>query len=198
MIRKSPEFQQFLNDSIVIALLEEQRAYRDYPELPDGSITRGNEWFWLTQDEVKQSLTQNGANDILLDLQNNKPLSGERFIAQELQNIDLSDDAKYLLQLMKEIWEYTLPHRELDSASFSDASLVAWDAGWKQIMQSVSRRIAQSGPNQNFYEKELYALYRKFVESRRLLLQRINRLVYEWGVLVEPDMVPEPTIEVVD
>lgn len=197
-IRKSPEFQQFLNDSIVIALLEEQRAYRDYPELPDGSITRGNEWFWLTQDEVKQSLTQNGANDILLDLQNNKPLSGERFIAQELQNIDLSDDAKYLLQLMKEIWEYTLPHRELDSASFSDASLVAWDAGWKQIMQSVSRRIAQSGPNQNFYEKELYALYRKFVESRRLLLQRINRLVYEWGVLVEPDMVPEPTIEVVD
>lgn len=197
-VKKSPEFEQFLNDSIVLALLEEQRSYRDYPLNSGGFLTQGNEWFWVSQTEVKAALGKAKANSMLQDLQNHKPVRGERFIAEELKNIKLSLDASNLLESMNVIWECTLKYRELDALMDADKSLSAWDGGWKQVMQCVAKRIAQSGENQSYYDAELHNHYKVFLSARETLLARFNSLVYEWGVLIKPQLNSAQTIEVVD
>jgi len=193
-ILTTEDYQQAQVDSIVVALMEVQTSLRDVVS-PDGEPISAiiNEWFWLPTEYVRKSAAKASQEAVLTDLQNHAPLSGERFICSQIDRIATSETtfspkAATLLGLLTQAFDTTMRFRDFDNLDHPEWSLQSWDAGWKQIYEMLNKRSKRSGKYAGYFSAECAELLQAINSAESDLLMDFERRVYEWGVLLKPEM----------
>lgn len=162
------EWQKFINDSVVYSLFHIhsfQSSLRQV-EYKDKLWDIKNEFFWLSNDFMKNLANDNNYDELYQDAKNN---NNERFVYNYLQNIELSTDAKIILNMATELLVESIKMRKLMSQQNPEYHLNSWDAGYAQ-MKLVWK----------LYYKDKF---KEFREAYTQFEKRLIPLVYELGFL---------------
>ena len=89
-----------------------------------------NEWFWLSPNEIKDLADEFEQDDVYTDC---KQYGKDRYVAKVLPTLNLSEDAKALLDKATEILKATMKFREVFDDSHPEYNINSWDCGWYQI-----------------------------------------------------------------
>lgn len=149
------------------------------PGQPIESIDVKNEWFFLSNEEMKQ--LSNGIFDELYLDAKDKP---DSFIYQEIRKLEeanqLSREALKVLNIGRDLVRSTIGlRRELYRSGGDNLMyhLQAWDAGYWQIRKAVD--LTEDDPRYKLQRKILADLKIAFKE----LSDKMRPLVYELGML---------------
>jgi len=129
---KHPDYKQWNNDCIVYSLFNNssnQSSLRNitYKEKKWDII---NEWFWLS-NEIMIDLAEQHHNDELYRDCKNFPK--DRFVYNKLQEINVSLQAKEILDHATQLIIKTFGFRNILNEEHPEFYLNTWDAGWYQI-----------------------------------------------------------------
>ena len=144
-------FTQFTYDSIVYSLFNNvsyQTAMRGI-EYDGEEYDTINNYFWLSEEEVKKAAILNNVEEIIIDL---KSYPGQRLVNKILNEITLSDDAQYVLNYATGLFHLTMVCR---NQMIKDYSLNAWDAGWYQIKYILQAYL----PEELDYFRQIYRCF---------------------------------------
>jgi len=161
------EYQQWNNDAIVYSLFNNssnQSSLRDV-EYKGKSWNIENEWFWMSNTEIRQLANEQGNDTIYQDT---KQFPKERFVYKKLQEVTLSSDAQEVLDMASALVRKTFEYRD-DMGEGEELHLNAWDAGWYQI-----KRILKE-----YFPDDL----KTFVEKYKAFEDRMREGVYKFGFL---------------
>lgn len=126
-----------------------------------------NEFFWMGRARVMDLADEAGFEE----LYNDAKRSGERFAFKRLRELELSPEAKDVLDRATHIVERTMEYRKDIHDAHPEWHLNAWDAGWYQV-----RRLASELP---FLKDEMDG----FKESFKALADKMRPMVYDLGFL---------------
>ena len=162
------EYIQWNHDCIVYSLFLEyacQVSIRNF-QLDGKKINVVNQFFWLSNDFMLNLADDCGFNELYQDAIIFKE---NRFIYQELQTINLSSDAKNILNRASSLLVRSFPERIKIHNLHPEWYLNTWDAGWYQmkLVLQISMRDELS---------EFVALYKSFED-------RMREGVYKFGFL---------------
>lgn len=162
-----PKYQEFLNDSIVYSLFtafSQQSSLRQV-EYKGKLWDIKNEFFFMSNEEIKEL-----ANDCHLDFTyNDARVSSDRYVYTKLQGIELSAEAKAVLDKAIELTRVSFKYRELFNEEHPEYQILNWDCGWYQI----------KGMLKEFMPNEL----KEFNELFKKLADKMRPMVYELGFL---------------
>ena len=161
------KWQEFVNDCIVFSLFNSasnQTALRDI-EFKGKKWTIKNEFFFMSKQRIMELADANKFAETYEDARTDT----ERYIYQRLQNIQLSDEAKFVLDKAIELTEKTFKYRQLFNQEHPEYQIMNWDCGWYQIKALVGSYLSAE-------LKALNALYDK-------LSDKMHPMVYELGFL---------------
>jgi hypothetical protein len=163
-----PEWQQFVNDSIVYSLFNNssQQSSLRQVEYKDKLWDIKNEFFWLSNDYMRQFANGHNYDDMYSDT---KIHNHNRFVYEKLKTTTLSKDAQNILNLATDLVVISIPMRKLMSQQHPEYHLNSWDAGYAQL-----KLVWKEYYPDEF--KEFRNMYKKFE-------QRLIPLVYELGFL---------------
>ena len=165
-----PDYKQWNNDCLVYSLFNNssnQSSLRDIT-YKDKQWDIINEWFWMSNDEIKGWAEDHVINEIELDCKN---FSGERFVYKKLQETTLSDDAKEVLRMAESLVIKSLQYRRMMIEEHPEYHLDTWDAGWYQIKLTLKKYLPDD-------LKTFVKLYKEFEN-------RMRKGVYKFGFLRE-------------
>lgn len=161
------KYAEFVNDSIVYSLFHSasnQSSLRQV-EYKGKLWDIKNEFFFMSKEEVKEL-----ANDCNLDFTyNDARVSSERYVYTKLQGIELSAEAKAVLDKAIELTKVSFKYRELFNEEHPEYQILNWDCGWYQI----------KGMLKEFMPNEL----KEFNELFKALADKMRPMVYELGFL---------------
>jgi hypothetical protein len=174
-----PEWQQFVNDSLVYSLFNNsshQSSLRqvDYKEK---KWDIKNEFFWLSAESMKAAADKYHFDEMYQDART----ASDRFVYQKLQGLELSDDAREILDMASVMVFQAMPYRSMMHEAHPEYHLNAWDAGYAQL-----KLVWKECMPEEF--KLFRAKYKAFED-------RLVPLVYDLGFLrKDPEPEPEPQI----
>lgn len=130
----SSRYSEFVNDSIIFSLFDtasNQASYRNWNDYTNIDVPGKwiNNWFWLSNEEVKEAADNAGANDVYEDALGDV----DRFVYKIISKRSFSSEAQKVLDLATIVWKEQLRDRELAQQAMPYNSLNAWDAGWYQM-----------------------------------------------------------------
>lgn len=134
-----------------------------------------NEFFWMSREDIyelatgakrQDTLTPAVADDVLKYGQ-----SGNRFVYKKLQTVQLSKDAKFILDFATAILIDTMKYREEFNRKHPEYHINSWDAGWYQIKALAKEYTPDT--------------LKMFNEHYKAFEDRMRPLVYELGFLYE-------------
>ena len=125
-----------------------------------------NQFFWLSNKLMKQLADDNDFDELYQDA---SVLNKDRFVYQELQKVQLSIDAKAVLDKATELVIKSITKRKRLHQLHPEWHLNAWDAGWYQIKKVLNESMKDE-------LKEFTALYKEFEN-------RMREGVYKFGFL---------------
>jgi len=141
----TPTYEQWVNDCHVYAILYSRRnnctAMRDVP-YKGKTWQISNHFFWLTHREALEALDTPKTPTLCKDCKTHpsKDVFGaatattpDPYMAHVLSDLDLSPEAKAVLDQLKALWLKSLPERESYAAGKPELHLTAWDAGVYQL-----------------------------------------------------------------
>jgi hypothetical protein len=169
-----PLYKQWQADCIVYSLFNvssNQSSLRNIEY--NGKIWNiYNEFFWLSREQIIKlaSGEQNQIyyNPYIYDDCINHAKS-ERFVYQKLQTVELSEDAKFILDFATALLKDTFQYRQAFDTIHPEYHINTWDAGWYQIKALVK----EYKPNE----------LKVFNERYKAFEDRMRPLVYELGFL---------------
>ena len=168
---ENEKWQEFVNDSIIFTLFHSGAGQASSMASLRGVEYKGknwdikNEFFFMSKEEVKEL-----ANDCHLDFTyNDARVSSERYVYTKLQGIELSAEAKAVLDKAIELTRVSFKYRELFNEEHSEYQILNWDCGWYQI----------KGMLKEFMPNEL----KEFNELFKKLADKMRPMVYELGFL---------------
>jgi len=188
-IQNTDKYKLFNNDAIVYSLFNShsQQSSMRQVEYKEKLWDIKNEFFWLSKEEMMNLADEYYFDDLYKDAKNsderfvykllNGKLSDEEFNEVGLTYVDennkpiLSDDAKELLELSKELIKKSFELRKMMNETNSEYHLQTWDAGWYQIKKVL-----------NEYFKDDYKI---FVEKYKAFEDRLRPQVYDFGMLLK-------------
>ncbi len=137
-----PDYEFWNNDAIVYALFNtssNQSSLRDI-EYKGKTWQIENEFFWLSPDTILEL-----ANDLKQDKVYNdcKRYGKERHVAKLLSTMELSPDARTLLDKATDILKKTMKYRKVFSQIEPKYQINTWDAGWYQV-KALAKKYAKS------------------------------------------------------
>lgn len=160
-------YNEFVNDSIIYSLFHSasnQSSLRQV-EYKGKLWDIKNEFFFMPKEEVKEL-----ANDCHLDFTyNDARVSSDRYVYTKLQGIELSAEAKAVLDKAIELTRVSFKYRELFNEEHPEYQILNWDCGWYQI----------KGMLKEFMPNEL----KEFNELFKALADKMRPMVYELGFL---------------
>ena len=167
-----PEYNQWVNDSIIYALFNNRNHCCSYRELYDSKNQKHrilkNEMFWMSNAEIHQiaDSTTTGFLDASRDsiIYNN-----DRAAFKELQNLVLNDDSRNVLNEARRLVEISFSKRNNFHTLYPQYNLNAWDAGWYQIKKILEL----------YFKDEL----KEFNELYKTFEVRMREGVYKFGFL---------------
>lgn len=89
-----------------------------------------NEWFWLSKETMMNLAEQYHNDELYRDCKN---FPNERFVYNKLQEIDISLQAKEILEHATQLIIKTFEFRNILNEEHPEFHLNTWDAGWYQI-----------------------------------------------------------------
>jgi hypothetical protein len=161
------KYQEFVNDSIVYSLFHSasnQSSLRQV-EYKDKLWDIKNEFFFMSKNDIMQL-----ANDYGFDFTfNDANVSNERYVYTKLQGIELSEEAKAVLDKAIELTKASFKYREMFDKEHPEYQIMNWDCGWYQI-KALAKEYAKDDL------EEFKVLYKK-------LADKMLPMVYEVGFL---------------
>ena len=161
------KWQEFENDSIVYSLFNtssNQSSLRQV-EYKGKKWDIKNEFFWMSREEMMKLAEESGDDYCYNDAR----VSSDRYVYGLLQGIELSEEAKAVLEKASDIVRKTFKYRELFGEEHSEFHIHTWDAGFYQI-KALAKEYAKDDL------EEFKALYKK-------LSEKMLPMVYELGFL---------------
>ncbi len=157
--------QEFMNDCTVWNLFSTSNqtvALRDV--IYQKEIYQiDNHFFPLLKEEIKHwKMTD---SDIVSSLS----VGEDRFVAKYLKDLALSEEAKAILAISKEIWQFYFTN--LNKLNTTKFKIATWDAGWWQVRNALT--------DQNLAVNLLEELKQKHNTLKNKLLPQI----YDFGFL---------------
>ncbi|MFA7287117.1 MAG: hypothetical protein WC052_05645 [Patescibacteria group bacterium] len=129
-LQASPEWPEFVNDSVVYSLFHRasyQTSLRNF--VYNGqSYNVPNEWFFMSREAIITLAEKHDLSDIVFDAQS----SDDRYVYKYLRDQPLSPEANELLVAGQKMIEQTFAQRFLANAEHPEWHLLAWDAGFYQ------------------------------------------------------------------
>ena len=160
-------YAEFVNDSIVYSLFNSasnQSSLRQV-EYKGKNWDIKNEFFFMSKDEVMELANENNLDFTYNDAR----VSNERYVYTKLQGIELSAEAKAVLDKAIELTKMSFKYRELFNDERPEYQILNWDCGWYQI----------KGMLKDFMPNEL----KEFNELYKALAEKMRPMVYELGFL---------------
>jgi hypothetical protein len=162
-----PNYKEFENDSIVYSLFNtssNQSSLRNI-EYKGKQWDIINNFFWMDRLTIKE-LANNHNIDIAYNQCN---VEENRYVFNLLQNINLSKEAKAVLDKADDLVIKTFPYRKLFNSEHPEYQVNNWDCGWYQI-KAVCKE---------YKANEL----KEFNEMYKALTSKMRPMVYELGFL---------------
>lgn len=161
------KYQEFVNDSIVYSLFHSasnQSSLRQV-EYKDKLWDIKNEFFFMSKDDIMQL-----ANDYGFDFTfNDANVSNERYVYTKLQGIELSQEAKAVLNMAIDLVKASFKYREMFDEEHLEYQIMNWDASYYQLKAMWKEYMPEA-------LKEFNELYKKLADKMR-------PMVYELGFL---------------
>ena len=152
---ENPLWNEFVNDSLIYSLFECKSN--------QSSLTGvKNEFFWRSAAEMAEKANACG-ND---EMYNDARVSNDRYVYNKLQGIELSAEAKAVLDKANEILDATMSRRKVYNEEHPEYQVNNWDCGWYQIKAMATKEEL----------KEFKVLFDKLADKMR-------PMVYELGFL---------------
>ena len=161
------KWQEFENDSIVYSLFNtssNQSSLRQV-EYKGKKWDIKNEFFFMSREEMMKLAEESGDDYCYNDAR----VSSDRYVYGLLQGIELSEEAKAVLEKASDIVRKTFKYRELFGEEHSEFHIHTWDASWYQI-KALAKEYAKDDL------EEFKMLYKK-------LSEQMLPMVYELGFL---------------
>lgn len=166
-----PDYRQWNDDATVYALFHPNSGQSSLRNVRYKGKTYQikNEFFFMAKDEMKDLADKTGYADLYHDA---KFEQSDRCVYTLLSTITLSEDAKNLLELAKELTRETMPKREAYSREHPELNLNSWDAGYVQL--------------KGLWKEAAPEKFKQFREDYLKFEKRMRAGVYKFGFL-EPD-----------
>lgn len=161
------KYKEFVNDSIVFSLFNShsQQSSLRQVEYKDKLWDIKNEFFFMSKDDIMQL-----ANDYGFDFTfNDANVSNERYVYTKLQGIELSQEAKAVLNMAIDLVNASFKYREMFDEEHPEYQIMNWDCGWYQIKGMLKEYM----PN----------ALKEFNELFKALGDKMRPMVYELGFL---------------
>ena len=164
---ESEKWNEFVNDSIVYSLFHSssnQSSLRQV-DYKGKKWDIKNEFFFMSKGEIMEL-----ANEYHLDFTyNDAKVSSERFVYNKLQGLELSAEAKAVLDKAIELTKKSFKVRELFNDEHPEYQILNWDAGYYQLKALWKEFL----PNE----------YKEFTDLFKKLADKMRPMVYELGFL---------------
>ena len=164
-----PDYAQWQNDCVVYSLFNNksnQSSLRNI-DYNGKSWDIFNEFFWISRQDIYDWAIQVNNQAVIDDVLANA--KSERFVYEKLKTINLSDDAKQILDYATALVKDTMQYREEFDRKHPEYHINTWDAGWYQIKAVIKEYKSDE-------LKVFNDLYKQFED-------RMRPLVYELGFL---------------
>lgn len=159
------KYKQFNNDCYIYSLFSLQSSMRHIENYDGTYFDIENHFFYMSTEEIRQLAIENNYDIIIEDC---KRTNGKnRFIYDKLETLDLSPDAKELLEDLRELTRQSFKYRHLAEDKYH---LMTFDAGWYQIKHGILKI---------YMKEELKEFWKKFKQFEN----RLRPMVYEFGFL---------------
>ena len=162
-----PQYQEFVNDSIIFSLFHSasnQSSLRQV-EYKGKKWDIKNEFFFMSKNEILDLANEHGFDFTF----NDANVSNERYVYTLLQNIELSNEAKVVLDKAIELTKKSFRYRELFNEEHPEFQIMNFDCGWYQIKAMLKEYMPQE--------------YKEFTELYKKLADKMRPMVYELGFL---------------
>jgi hypothetical protein len=159
-----PAYNEFVNDSLIYSLFHSssnQSSLRNV-EYKGEKWNIKNEFFWRSAAEMAEKANACG-ND---EMYNDARVSNDRYVYNKLQGIELSAEAKAVLDKANAILDATMSRRKVYNEEHPEYQINNWDCGWYQIKAMATKEEL----------KEFKVLFDKLADKMR-------PMVYELGFL---------------
>ena len=161
------KIKPFINDSIVFSLFSassQQSSLRNI-EYHGKSWNVPNEFFWMSKSEIEDLANENSLDETYADART----SSDRFVYNKLQEIELSPEAKAVLNKANELVRKSFKYRKIFDEMRPEVQILNWDDGWYQIKQLLKEFMPEE-------LKEFNALF-------KALADKMRPQIYEFGFL---------------
>lgn len=162
-----PKYNEYLNDSLVYSLFQSasnQSSLRCF-EYNEKEWNIKNEFFFMSKNEIMEL-----ANKYNFDFTyNDAKVSNERFVYKKLKDLDLSNEAKLVLNKAIELTVKSFEYRDLFNQQYPEYQIMNWDCGWYQIKAILKEYFADDLNN--------------FSELFKNLAEKMRPMIYELGFL---------------
>lgn len=163
---ESDYYNEFVSDSIIYSLFSNQSSLRNI-EYHNKTWDIKNEFFWMSKEEIEELASEYNNENCYMDAHTDK----ERFVYKKLKEIELSPEAKAVLEKASEIVRKTFKYRELFDLEHPEYQISNWDCGFYQI-KALAKEYAKEDL------EEFKVLY-------KALADKMRPMVYELGFLKE-------------
>lgn len=172
-----PDYAQWQADCIVYSLFNTASNQSSLRNIDYNGKTWNifNEFFWMSREDIYELATGAKRQDTLAPAVADDVLkygqSGNRFVYKKLQTVQLSKDAKFILDFATAILIDTMKYREEFNRKHPEYHINSWDAGWYQIKALAKEYTPDT--------------LKMFNEHYKAFEDRMRPLVYELGFLYE-------------
>lgn len=158
------EYLEFENDSIIYSLFNTASNQSSLRKIMYSNKIWNikNEFFFMSVEEIKELANENENDDIYEDI---RAYGNERYVFKLLEEINLSNEAKAVLDKAIELTINSFKYRELFNEEKPEYQINTWDAGWYQIKALLNEYMKNE--------------YQEFLKLYRKLEDRMRPMVYE-------------------
>jgi len=162
------EYPQWNLDCIVYSLFNGASSQSSLRNIiyKQNSCNIENQFFWLPNEMMKQLADDAGFDEMYQDA---TVFNQDRFVFQELQKVQLSPDAKAVLDKATDLVIKSILERKRLHDLHPEWHLNAWDAGWYQIKLVLKKSFKDD-------HDEFVTMYKEFEN-------RMREGVYKFGFL---------------
>ena len=161
------KYQEFVNDSIIYSLFHSasnQSSLRQV-DYKGKKWDIKNEFFFMSKEDIMSMADENHFDFTY----NDAKVSSDRYVYNKLQGIELSAEAKAVLDKAIELTKASFKYRSLFNEEHPEYQILNWDCGWYQI----------KGMLKEYMPNEL----KEFTDLFKALADKMRPMVYELGFL---------------
>ena len=162
-----PNYNEFVNDSIIYSLFHSasnQSSLRQI-DYKGKKWDIKNEFFFMSKAAIMELAGENNFDFTY----NDANVSNEKYVYTKLQGVELSNEAKKVLDKAIDLTKVSFKYRELFNEEHPEYQIMNWDCGWYQIKGMLKEFMPDA-------LKEFNELYKKLADKMR-------PMVYELGFL---------------